>query len=503
MCKLCEDGQPQNHSVSRRDFLKNAAGVGVAAVALASSKSPLFAAPAATANAALPRNSGRDGKRYLIRGGAVLSMDAKVGDFARADVLIEGRKILAVRPNINAGSAEVIDARGRIVMPGFIDTHHHLFETALRSSLSNALLGSDGGPDGRVNYMDTVLGKLAPVYQPQDVYLSELLGSLSQLDAGVTTVHDISQIHHSPQHTDAALQALRNSGQRVAFSYSESRANKMFPAELRRIQSRHFASKDQLMTMVVGAEIFGSGVLDTWKLARRQGLPIATHVVPAMAEVFAGLAQGGQLGRDTLLIHMTGIDDASWKITADSGAKVSLSVPIEMTMRHGMPSILKSLSLGIAPSLSSDVECTMTADFFTQMRGAFTLQRMVVNEAAMKGEPRPALLTARDVIGLATRNGAADLWLSDKIGSLTPGKEADLILLDATALNVAPLNNVPGAVVTLMDRSNVETVIVAGKIRKWKGHLLDADIPKLTSEITASRDRIFAAAKIQPNLFGD
>ena len=508
MCILCESGRPQRHGGSQRNFRMMAPETGGAEFMSGSGTAPApsFSPETARATApAPPRNTGQAGRRYVIRGGAVLSMDPAVGDFAQADVLVEGKTIRAIGPNLDAGDAEVIDATGRIVMPGFIDTHHHQFETALRSYLPNGLLFNDGQPHGAVNYMDYVIGRFSPVYQPDDVYISELVGSLSQLDAGVTTVHDLSQVHHSQAHTDAAIRAITESGQRTAFSYSESQAAPAYADDTRRLKAQYFSSKDQLTTLIIGGELYYPHVADTWQLARSLDLPIACHILgTVMAEGFAGIAKGGMLGPDNLLIHMTGLDDETWKITADSGAGVSLSVPVEMAMRHGTPPLLKALSMGLQPSLSSDVECTMAADFFTQMRATFTLHRMLVNEAALSGADNvPELMTARDVIRLATVNGAKDLWLGDKVGSLTPGKEADIILLDATALNVAPLNNVPGAVVTLMDRTNVETVIVAGKIRKWKGQLLGADIAKLTADITASRDRIFAAANLQLNLFGD
>jgi len=209
---------------------------------------------------------------------------------------------------------------------------------------------------------------------------------------------------------------------------------------------------------------------------------------------------------------MTGMSDMAWQRVKDVGANVSLAVPIEMNMRHGTPPILKMQSLGLEPSLSVDVECTMTADFFTQMRSMMTMQRMMVNQAVLDTglasgnwwptpSGTPALLNTRDVLRYATMNGAKHLRLDHKVGSLTPGKEADIIILDAQALNVAPLNQVPGAVVSLMDRGNVETVIVAGKVRKWKGRLLDADISRLRRELEASRDYIFAAAGIPQNLF--
>ena len=150
-----------------------------------------------------------------------------VGGFAQADVLIEGNKILDVGPNLTGGGAAVIDVSGRIVMPGFIDTHHHQFETALRSFLADGVLINDssGSPSGTTTYYEYILNKFAPVYRPQDVYINELFGGLSQLDDGVTTVHDVSQIITRPQHSDAAIQALIDTGRRAAFGYFESAGN--------------------------------------------------------------------------------------------------------------------------------------------------------------------------------------------------------------------------------------------------------------------------------------
>ena len=501
ICKLCDAGQPQDHSVSRRDFIRTAAVTGTVAAGTAL----LGAQPASAQAATTPRDTGMAGRRYVIRGGAVLSMDAGVGDFAEADVLVDGKKIAAVGRNIDAGGAEVIDAAGKIVMPGFIDTHHHQFETALRSFLADGLLYNDGQPHGAVNYFDYILGKFSPAYRPEDVYISELFGSLSQLDAGVTTVHDISQIHHSPAHTDAAIKGLADAGRRSVLGYFEGHGPKsQYPDDVRRIRKQYFASNDQLLTLVMGGEIYLPGYEKPWKLGRELDLPVAAHVLGGFGipKAFEALAQAKQIGPDNLFIHMTGMSDAAWKVVADAGAAVSIATPIEMTMRHGMPPILKTMELGIQPSLSTDVECTMTADFFTQMRSMMTLQRAMVNEAALSGKKDlPKLLTSRDVIRFATVEGAKCLKLDGKVGTLTPGKEADIILLDANAINVAPLNHVPGAVVTLMERSNVDTVMVAGKIRKWKGRVLDADIAKLRSELEASRDHLFKAAGVERDLF--
>jgi len=530
MCKLCDERISRSHSASRRDFLKATAATGAA---VAAGPNLFSARPAAAVGGDPTEDSGRPGRRYIIRGGSVLSMDPKVGDFAQADVLVQGKKILAVGPNLHAGDTDVIDARGRIVMPGFIDTHHHQFETALRSFLTNGILINDGSGTLSANptYFEFILLTFAPVYRPEDVYISELFGGLAQLDDGVTTVHDVSQIHHSPQHSDAAIQALFDTGRRAAFGYFESAGaaiigsnpGNQYPDDAVRIKKQWFSSTDQLVTMIMGGEVYLPAYEKAWKIGRQLGLQVAAHILSpfSIRPTLDLLAQGKGgdsgtlgLGPDNLFIHMTGMSDLGWQAVKDHGVQVSVAFPIEMNMRHGIPPIIKMQSLGMEPSLSSDVEVTMTPDFFTQMRSAMTMQRMIVNQMILgqgtftpptqwptPTPGTPPLLYVRDVLRFATINGAKHLRLDGKTGSLTPGKEADIIILDATAMNVAPLNNVPGAVVALMDRTNVETVIVAGKVRKWKGRLLDVDLPHLRQQLEASRDFIFAKAGVPQNLF--
>lgn len=496
MCIICERG-----GGSRRRFLK---GTSLAA-ATALGHGLLSPAPARAQSGGPPEGVGTAGRRTVIRGGTVLSMDPATGDHARADVLLEGRDIVEIRPDIEAAGAAVVEADGMIVMPGFVDTHHHQFETALRSYLADGLLYNDGKPHGTPNYIDDVLGKLAAVYRPEDVYLSELAASLSQLDAGVTTVLDISQIHHTPEHSDAAIKGLADAGRRSAFGYFEGRPGMRYPQDARRIKGQFFASDDQLLTMVMGGEFYLPTYEEAWRIGRELDIPIALHVVASRkvrSEAFDKVVASAKFGPDNIFIHMTGVSDRGWQAVKDAGSHVTMAVPIELTMRHGTPPILKALQYGVSPSLSTDVECTMTADFFTQMRGMFTLQRGLANEIAIAGEANPpALLTSRDVIRFATIEGAKALRLDRKIGSLAVGKEADVILLDAGAINVMPLNNAPGAVVTLMDRANVDTVMVAGRIRKWRGRLLDADLPKLRRDLTASRDHLFKSASLERKLF--
>jgi cytosine/adenosine deaminase-related metal-dependent hydrolase len=499
MCRLCSPATPVSRCPSFGRIFRTPAGEGSSGAQAAA------AALTKVTAESLPQLSRQKGVRILIKGGVVMSVDPAVGNFAKGDVLIEGERIVAVGANIDAADAHVIDASGKIVMPGFIDTHHHQFETGLRSTLPDAIVVNDGRPENARNYYEAMLLGFSQHYRPEDVYINELYGGLAQLDAGVTTVMDVSQIHHSADHSDAAIEGLRDAGRRGVFGYFEGWwEGKEYPHGARRIRERYFNSDDGLLTMVMGGEIYIEGYEEAWKIGRDLDLQIALHVVTTfgMTPTFDALSKKGVFGPDNIFIHMTGMTDDAWKAAADAGAHVSLSVPIEMHMRHGMPPVQKALDLGMSMSLSSDVECTMSADFFTQMRALVTLQRMHANEAALGGaENFPALLRCSDAIRHATIEGAKGLRLDRKTGSLTPGKEADIILLDAEAINVAPLNNAPGAVVTLMDRTNVDTVMVAGKIRKWQGRLLGHDLTKLRRELEASRDYIFEKAGVQHDLF--
>ncbi len=332
MCKLCYQGMLRNHFGSRRNFLKGAAATGVAAAGL-----NLFAPRPASAQLQAagdpPQDSGKPNRRYVIRGGSVMSMDyPNVGDFAQADVLVEGNTIRAVGPHIPAGTADVIDATGRIVMPGFIDTHHHQFETALRSYLADGVLINDGSgtPSGSTTYYEFILNKFAPVYRPQDVYINELFGGLSQLDDGVTTVHDVSQISHTPAHSDAAIQALIDTGRRAAFGYFESAGNfgagvpgNQYPQDAPRILKQWFSpgnlSRNGLVHMIMGGEVYlGNATTDkSWTIGRNLGLQIAAHILspfgirPILDSLAAGTGGNGHIGigPDNLFIHMTGMSD--------------------------------------------------------------------------------------------------------------------------------------------------------------------------------------------------
>ena len=216
-----------------------------------------------------------------------------------------------------------------------------------------------------------------------------------------------------------------------------------------------------------------------------------------------------ELGRAGLLrpgdeyIHCTHLSDAAWRLLKDTGAQISIAAPIEMAMGHGLPPIQEALDHGIRPSLSSDVDATMAQDPFTIMRSAFTLQRLMLLQRARRGEQNlPPLLTCRDVLEFATVAGARCAGLESKVGTLTPGKEADIVLLAADRLNVWPLNNAPGAVVNVMNPGHVDTVLIAGKVRKWRGSLVGIDVPRVLRLVQEARDAVVGRAGFRMNLLG-
>jgi 5-methylthioadenosine/S-adenosylhomocysteine deaminase len=428
--------------------------------------------------------------RLLIRGGIVLTMDPALGDLSPGTVLIEGDRIVEVAPQVEAGDAEEIDATGTIVMPGFVDTHRHIWEGLLRN------IGTDVPLEGRSSYISFVLHKLAPAFRPEDAYIGDLISALGAIDAGVTTLLDWSHIQGSPAHTDAVIQALKDSGLRAVFAYGFpwwGKWEERQPSWFVRAATQHFSTKDQLLTLALaapGPEFTDFEVSrDHWKLAREADARITTHVGVGSYGQDAKvqeMGEAGLLGPDTTYIHCTTLNDVEIQMIVDTGGTVSLASPVEMMMGHGMPPIQKFLDRGLSPSLSVDVETNVPADMFTQMRSVLALQRAL---ATAEGKPP---MSTRDVLACATIEGARANGLDHKVGSLTPGKAADLILLRTDRMNVTPLNDTVTAVVAGMDTGNVDTVIIAGRVMKRHGQLLHVDWPAVRRMAAESRDFVIA-----------
>jgi cytosine/adenosine deaminase-related metal-dependent hydrolase len=358
----------------------------------------------------------------------------------------------------------------------------------LRNILPNGLLG---------DYQRDITGTARSVFRPEDAYIGDLTTALGAINAGVTTLLDWSHIGNSPEHTDAAIEGLRESGIRGVYAFGGGTAGpaNRFPDDIRRLRTEHFASDDQLLTLAMAGGIDAG----QWAVAREVGAPITVHAngtgqLLAVADV---------MGPDVTCIHCPNLTDAEWELLARSGSHVSIACPIEMEMGHGVPPIQQALDHGIRPSLSVDVETQMPGEFFTQMRTIFQLQRMQVLARQAAGQSDlPALLTVREVLEFATIQGAIDNTLDHKVGTLTPGKEADMILLRTDHVNVMPVNNAYGAVVLGMDTSNVDTVVIQGRVRKWRGEMAGVDLVRILEEASASRDYILEGAGWPRTLLG-
>jgi 5-methylthioadenosine/S-adenosylhomocysteine deaminase len=439
-------------------------------------------------------------KRILIQNGCVLTLDKSLGNFHKADVLIEGTKISAVGPNLHAADAEVIDASDRIVMPGFVDTHRHVWEGLLRN------IGTNFSLEGEGSYLEVVLNKIAPAYRPEDAYIGNLVGLYGAIDAGITTILDWSHIQSTREHTDAVIKALQESGLRAVFAYGYpwwKDPDEHQEDWIREIAKDCFSSKDQLLTLALAAKgpEFTSfeNAKAQWQLARELDARITVHVGTAGQQgKLAPMGRASLLKNDTTYIHCTTLSDEEIQMIVDTGGTVSLSAASEMTGGYGMPPIQRLLDRGLRPSFSVDSETNMPNDMFTQMRAANSLQHALIFDRKLAGKRNlPRFMTSRDVIECATIEGARANGLLHKTGTLTPGKEADLIILSTDRPNILPVNDPIGAVVWGMDTSNVDSVFVSGKALKRDGKLLHVDLDHLRRKAYESRDYVMAKSGFQ------
>jgi 5-methylthioadenosine/S-adenosylhomocysteine deaminase len=452
--------------------------------------------------------------RMVIKDAIVLTQDPSLGELPRADVLIEGDRIAAVGPNVAAGDAEVIDAAGDIVIPGFIDTHRHTWETSIRTCAPDYAL---------ITYFGSILDKFAPHYRPDDVYAGNLWGALECINAGITTLVDWSHIMNTPAHADEAIRGLRESGIRSVFAYGfpntslqdwwfgpDYAGSVLTPDadDVRRVRKQQLSSNDDLVTMALatrGPNFCKPDVVrHDWELARELGLNITVHV--AMDRFgytkmqVTGLRDMDLLFPNTTYIHSSHLTDEEWALVRDSGSNVSFAPQIEIQMGHGWAPAVKATEYNVPIGLSSDVATTASADQFTQMHAVFGSERGRKHENAWDAdldglEASPGLITSRQVLEWATMGGAEVAGLADRTGSITPGKKADIVIIDGSAVNVAPIIDPVGAVVCAADVSNVKTVLVDGNVLK-------RDF-KLAASLAAPRQAVEASRDYLVSKFGD
>ncbi|WP_433760360.1 amidohydrolase family protein [Nocardia sp. CA-135398] len=436
--------------------------------------------------------------RLLLRGGIVLTMDETLGDHERGDVLIEDGKIVEVGQDLQA-DAQVLDCAGKIVLPGFVNSHHHMFQTALRSYWADAtdldyFMQSRTGADA-----------LFHQYTPEDVYWGQFGGALENLAAGTTTVVDTSQCSYTPEHTDAALEGIRRSGIRCVFSFSPSLGDHepdpsyAHPEDIHRLIDKAGAVDDAtLVRLALGYHIDE----DLFALARDLAVPVFAHVNEASwGYALEEFEKEGLLGPWITYIHCLGLEDAAWRAIERTGGKVSISTSAEQSLTMGEPALQTALEHGVPASFGTDTVGIAPVDFFSQMRAAFYWQRSRIQAAMQNDSPAVQPISVRDILRMATLGGAQGAHLDHLVGSLTPGKRADVITLNARTLNAGPVNHAAGAIVQHMDTSNVDTVIVDGRIVKRDGHLLDVDVDAVLQELERSASGLISRSRATDILF--
>ena len=438
--------------------------------------------------------------RILVRGAAIISMDSTVGNLAKGDILVVDGAIAAIGAHLEAGDAEVIDAANMIAIPGMVDTHRHSWEGQLRRINSNAASLED--------YCNATHFSFARFYRPRDIYVGNMITALSCIDAGITTVIDNSHNSRTAAHSDAAVEALLDTGIRAVHAAGAPVSGVWDTAHwqgnLARLQEKYFSNNPhRLVTLAMMAQLEP----DQWAIARALGIPIVTEFFGgAMAAELEDLHRRKLLGPDNIFNHCTCLPDAGWEILREAGVHVNVCPRSDAHygIEDGMYAWQAALHHGIRPGLSVDNETSYSGDMFMEMRVAFYLQRVVGHSRRRDGHHHTEAPTnAFRLLEAATIDGAACAGLEQRIGSLTPGKQADIVLIRADDLNLYPVNNAIGTVVHAAERSNIDTVIIGGRIRKRGGSVLGVDRAKLRAAIDESCAHLFNAAGYQPDPFSE
>jgi 5-methylthioadenosine/S-adenosylhomocysteine deaminase len=427
----------------------------------------------------------------LIADALVLTMDDGLGTLPRADVLIEDQRIAAVGPDLPRESdVEVVDGRDRIVMPGFVDTHRHMWAAMLRGCACYGDLGT---------YFHDVVFTYGANFTPDDTYASVRFGLAEAVDSGITTMHAWEHNIQTPAHADAALQALSESGMRGRFSYgpsSDPEAGSSFAQgtetidldDVLRLRRERFATDDGLLHLGIACRGVDYSQPEIWQrefaFAREHGMPITTHTMMTAHDVervraISVYEEHEALGSDVLLVHAIHTNESERAYLARTSTPVSLSILSELRTGMGIPPIVEMMKAGVPLCLSVDtMAASDNSDYFAVLRATLLVPR---------GQHGDATVYQPDqVLRHGTIDGARALGIGDLTGSLTPGKRADVIVLRATDLNLAPINVADGQVVLAAQPRNVEHVWIDGVQRKRDGELVDVDADALVANARAA-----------------
>lgn len=465
----------------------------------------------------------------LFKNGCVLSMDPAIGDLPCGDVLVDGERIVAVAPSLEADAAHVIDARGTVVMPGLINAHIHTWETALRG-LGGDWAGSD--------YFNFFHARLAPLFTPEDTFIATLMGALAQIDAGVTGIFDWCHNNATPAHTDAAIEALFASGIRAVFGHGTVKAHPQpgqphfsqvpHPMdEIRRLRAGALSDDDARVTLAMAILGPDYSTLEVTRhdlrAARELGLLSSAHVWGRPNRLvprgYRTIAEEGLLGPDHNLVHANYFEDDELRIVVDSGASVTSTTAGEMNNHVRISLSGRIAAMGGKPSIGTDSEVAGKGDMFEVMRSALRMQRLYTNmETVRRAESQDSAEAAfvrqnlksigtggspiqqvafrtREMLEWATVNNALALRLHQRTGSLTPGKQADLIMVRRDGLHMLSAQDPVQAVVLYGQSSDVDTVVIGGRLMKSQGRLQFAGLPQRRAELLASGERLMRAAR--------
>ncbi len=430
--------------------------------------------------------------RTLFKGGTIITMDRTTAAPPVSDILVEGDRIAAIGADLSAVDAEVIDATGSIVMPGLIDAHHHMWLGVMRRMMPDV--------DDLFTYIDVVAETLGAHYRPLDMHLSTRLTALACLDAGITTVIDACHSSRSPEHTDAALDALDDSGIRalhmVGAAMDKGASGAHIPADLKRLAD-NWNQGDGL----VRVGLFGQFNIDWWRAARALDMRILTEFIGDLATLGPAFDEPGLLGSHNIFNHCTRLPEETWKRLAAAGVNVTVNPRSDALFGFDDERFAwqQAVDHGLAPALGIDLDTAFGSDLFGEMHALFGQQRSAMRYRRFRGEETaPAPISSEAVLESATVNGARAAGLQDRIGVLAVGRQADIIMVRTDDVAVFPVTDAVGTIVHAVKRSNVDTVMVAGGIRKRGGTLVGVDLPKLQAEVNGSLGHLLQASGYRP-----
>jgi len=443
-------------------------------------------------------------RRIVITNGCVISMDPSVGDHERGDVLIEGDTISRIGPNLQAQSENdvttIVDAEGCIVMPGFVDTHRHMWQGQLRRMIPNVDISMYLG----------LRNAFAIQYEPSDNYAGTLVVALGALYSGITTIQDYAHNTRSAHHADAEVEALAKAGIRAVYACAPPEAgewDRQWPRDLARLSDE--LTGHPLVSVRMGQRCFSDEdnfTPERIRIARDLGIGMTLDPVAwdEGTNAILAVASEGMLGPDLTFVHCFDLSADAWRAMGDADVRVSLSPFVDELLGwgpEGLPTVQRALDVGIHPGLSVDIETTVPSDVFTQMRALLAVQRM--RGSLGNADVERSQMTAKEVLRIATTHGARTIGLEGVCGTLTPGKKADIVLIDCSTPNIFPLSNAYGTVALGADVNAVRAVIVSGEFKKWGDHLVGVDLAEIHEMIEASRDNLAAKVGFEIDLFAD